>query len=261
VTPTAVLTPTLELCLAVGLVLSTPSLLPLTMAVTVGLLSVFTIWLISVYARGLRLRCGCFGAGGAKISLRTILRNIFFITLGCCGLLLALHISGAALGGAAIGGILGWLGSLFLLATWRLEIIVPLTAFALWQSLSKRPLRLGCQRQVPRQWNQTLPPGSRYFFWGLLLGSGVITIIPYSSFLVVLGVQLTSGTLLGCLSGALFGSTREAMALILSLHRQIGEPKPSKMMGLLPALQATITQLNIAWILGGCIILLITNWR
>src|SRR5579885_3313339 len=99
-------------------------------------------------------------------------RNIFFITLGCCGLLLALHISGAALGGAAIGGILGWLGSLFLLATWRLEIIVPLTAFALWQSLSKRPLRLGCQRQVPRQWNQTLPPGSRYFFWGLLLGSG-----------------------------------------------------------------------------------------
>src|SRR5579885_933375 len=45
------------------------------MAVTVGLLSVFTIWLISVYARGLRLRCGCFGAGGAKISLRTILRK------------------------------------------------------------------------------------------------------------------------------------------------------------------------------------------
>src|SRR5712692_6224057 len=69
ITPLMVLTPILELCLPFGLVLSTPHLLPLAMAGTVGLLSVFTIWMLTVYNRGLRLRCGCFGPGRADIGL------------------------------------------------------------------------------------------------------------------------------------------------------------------------------------------------
>src|SRR5216684_2738540 len=40
VTPVAVLVPTLEMCLAVGLILSTPKFLPFIIAATVGLLGI-----------------------------------------------------------------------------------------------------------------------------------------------------------------------------------------------------------------------------
>jgi len=91
ITPLMALTPILELCLAFGLVLSTPHLLPLAMAGTVGLLSVFTIWMLTVYNRGLRLRCGCFGPGRADIGLGTILRNCLLIALSVGGFVLSLY--------------------------------------------------------------------------------------------------------------------------------------------------------------------------
>jgi methylamine utilization protein MauE len=92
ITPLMVLTPILELCLAFGLVLSTSYLLPLIMIGTAGLLSVFTLWMLTVYARGLRLRCGCFGAGGSDIGLRTILRNALLVAVSLGSLALTFRV-------------------------------------------------------------------------------------------------------------------------------------------------------------------------
>ncbi len=91
VVPIAVLTPALEMCLTIGLVLSTPRSLPLIMAATAGILGVFTAWMVVVFARGMQLTCGCFGTGDAKVGPHTIVRNVALIAIALGGLHLALH--------------------------------------------------------------------------------------------------------------------------------------------------------------------------
>lgn len=107
------------------------------------------------------------------------------------------HICGAAIGGAIVGGILGWLGLISSLAHWRIEIVIVSCSFALWHGISRRPVRLGFRHQVPRVWERTMTMGPRYFLWGALLGSGIATRIYHSSLLVLLAVQLTSGPVWG----------------------------------------------------------------
>ncbi len=91
ITPLMVLTPAVELCLAGGLVLSTPLSLPFIMVVIVGLFCIFTVWMLTVYARDLRLRCGCFGPGRSDIGLGTILRNALLIVIALGGLVLSFY--------------------------------------------------------------------------------------------------------------------------------------------------------------------------
>lgn len=170
-----------------------------------------------------------------------------------------LHLLGAILGGAFVGGLLGWLGSLLSLSTWRPEIIGAIAAFALWHSVSCQSPKLGPRCQVPRTWKYPLPVEAYYFLCGALLGCGTATLIPYSCFLVLLGTQLTSGVVLGSVSGALFGGVREAMALILFLSKHKKEAKPSEMMRLLPVLTPKAQRLNTIWILGGGLLLVLTS--
>ncbi len=92
ITPIVVLLPILELSLAFGLLLSTPRWLSLVMASTVGLFSVFTLWMLTVYIRGLKLRCGCFGAGGSDIGLHTLLKNTLLIAFSVGGLVLSFYV-------------------------------------------------------------------------------------------------------------------------------------------------------------------------
>jgi uncharacterized membrane protein YphA (DoxX/SURF4 family) len=91
VRPIAIAVPTSELCLGVGLLLSSPSSLPIFMGLTAGLLVVFTGWMIWVRKLRLQLQCGCFGAGGANIGGRTLMRNGFLIILSFCSVILALR--------------------------------------------------------------------------------------------------------------------------------------------------------------------------
>ena len=74
-----------------------------------------------------------------------------------------------------------------------------------------------------------------------------------------MGTQLTSGVVLGCMSGALFGGVREAMALILLLSKHKEEAKPSEMMRLLHVLAPKAQRLNTIWILGGGLLLVLTS--
>ncbi len=94
-----------------------------------------------------------------------------------------------------------------------------------------------------------------YFLWGLLLGCGVATLIPYASLVVVLGVQLTAGVILGGASGAIFGTARETMALLALLPRRGEEASPTELMCLLPRLQAPARHLNLLWVVGGGLLL------
>lgn len=172
-----------------------------------------------------------------------------------------IHITGAILGGGIVGGLLGGLGALFSLSVWRFFFLIPVIVFALWQSLTKHPARLGFYwQQVPRIWARTLPAELCYFFWGILLGSGIATVIPYSALLVVFTAQLTSGLFLGCLSGAVFGGMRELVAL-LPLFKKQYRLSPERAGVLLPKLTPIVTKLNILWIIGAGSILLFTSWH
>ncbi len=171
-----------------------------------------------------------------------------------------IHILGATIGGAIVGGLFGIIGQLFLLQIWRKELILMVTIFALLQSVTKLPTRLGIQKQVPRTWIHTMPPGLCYLLWGMLLGSGIATVIPYSAFLILLTTQLTSGVILGCLSGALFGSVRQLVAL-LPLSQKQYRLCPERAGMLMPTLTRPVSLLNSLLILGGGSILLLTAWR
>lgn len=90
--PVAWLIPALELCLALGLVLSKSHMFMFVVSLTSALFCIFTLWMCSVYYSGLRLKCGCFGIGKSDIGPATIFRNIFLIALSFVALILALHI-------------------------------------------------------------------------------------------------------------------------------------------------------------------------
>jgi hypothetical protein len=87
--PLSLAIPGLELGLALGLLLSTSWLLPLALGATAALFGTFTVWMVWIRARHLRVRCGCFGAGGPEIGWRTIARNGLLIVLAATAAVLA----------------------------------------------------------------------------------------------------------------------------------------------------------------------------
>lgn len=98
VTPLAIVVPLVEASLAALLVLAPARWLPETLTATLLLLLLFTLWLTSVRLRHLRVRCGCFGPGGADVGPRTIGRNALFV-LAALGALLLVRQAESALPG------------------------------------------------------------------------------------------------------------------------------------------------------------------
>ncbi len=89
VRPLGVVVPVLELGVALALVLTTPRWLPVALGAASALLAAFTAWMGWVWARGLRVRCGCFGVGDAKVGGRSIARNLLLLLLALGGVGLA----------------------------------------------------------------------------------------------------------------------------------------------------------------------------
>ena len=171
----------------------------------------------------------------------------------------SLHVSAASLGGAVVGGTLGGVGSLLELSARRLIVIVPVSTYVLWHALTRRHARLGLQRQVPQRWSRTMSPAKRYFWWGILLGSGVATLIPYSAFLMVLGAQVVSGVLLGAVSGAVYGGMRQVTMLTLLANRANWQ-NPDRMPRLLPLLAEPLRTANSVMTFAGSLALIIGSW-
>lgn len=165
----------------------------------------------------------------------------------------ALHVAGAALGGALLGGLVGAIGALAGLAAWRPWIIAAAAVLAFVLGLRRQPPKLGRQRQVPRRWAPGTSPSRVYLAWGAMLGSGVATPIFHTAFLLLLAAQLTGGVGLGLVSGALFGAARQATALAPLLARL----DPGRTMGLLEALRPAARRLNAALILAGALVLVL----
>jgi hypothetical protein len=166
-----------------------------------------------------------------------------------------LHVAGAALAGALLGGMVGGVGALAGLAAWRPWIIGVSGLIALALGLRWPHLKLGRQRQVPRRWAPGTPPSRVYLVWGAMLGSGVATPIIHTAFLVLLAAQLTGGIALGLVSGALFGAARQATALLPLLARL----DPGRTMALLETLRPVARRLNAALIVAGALVLVLAG--
>jgi hypothetical protein len=78
--------PTVELAIAGALVVSAGMALQITMGAATVLMAAFTAWMVSVRARGISLRCACFGSRGAPVGPRTMLRNAVFAAVALGGL-------------------------------------------------------------------------------------------------------------------------------------------------------------------------------
>ena len=167
----------------------------------------------------------------------------------------ALHVAGAALAGALLGGLVGGIGSLAGLEEWRPWVVAGGALLAFSLGLRRRSPKLGRQRQVPRRWAPGTPPGRVYLVWGAMLGTGVATPIFHTAFLVLLAAQLTGGVTLGLVSGALFGAARQATALLPLLVRL----DQGRTMGLLETLRPVARRLNAALIVAGGLVLVLTG--
>jgi hypothetical protein len=167
----------------------------------------------------------------------------------------ALHVAGAALAGAVLGGLAGAIGAVLGLPAWRPDIIAAAALLALALALRRQPPKLGRQRQVPRRWPPGTPLSRVYLIWGAMLGSGVATPIFHTAFLVLLAAQVTGGLALGLASGAIYGATRQATALLPLLTRL----DPGRTMSLLETLRPAARRLNAALIIAGALVLVLAS--
>ena len=85
----AVAVPVVEVLLGCGLLLAAPRQLGWAFAAVAALFAAFTFWMTWVRARGLHVRCGCFGPNGGQVGQRTILRNLGLLALAVAGMVIA----------------------------------------------------------------------------------------------------------------------------------------------------------------------------
>lgn len=154
-----------------------------------------------------------------------------------------------------MGYVLGWGGELVSLAAWRPWVIGVVAVVAVGLGVRRQPPPLGRQRQVPRRWAPTVSLSRVYVVWGLLLGSGVATPIYHTAALLLFGGQLTAGPGLGLASGAIFGATRQVMALVPVL----GRFGPERTMELLTRFRPLARRANVALAAGGGLALVLAS--
>lgn len=166
----------------------------------------------------------------------------------------ALHVCSAAVGGAALGLIVGGLGNALGLPAWRTVVLLPAIVAGGVLAIASPGRKFGLQRQVPRSWLRTKPPAQTFALWGLMLGSGALTMIPYSSFIVLLAALGTSTAPHAILAGMSFGATREVIAIM--------PPKApwdfDRLADTLLSLRGFARVANLAVIVAGGIVLLIS---
>jgi|SRR5450756_344366 len=125
------------------------------------------------------------------------------------------HLLGSIIGGALIGTLVGSFGALVLYHSYVAMAVIAAIGLVL---TTRGVYKLGRNCQVPRKVGRVTVPWRTYLIWGGMLGSGVATLIPYPVFLLVMGFELTSGTLIGAACGGVYGFSRELPILISLLH-------------------------------------------
>lgn len=156
------------------------------------------------------------------------------------------HLLGSVTGGAIVGIAIGAAGLLLMLPDVRPWVIGAAGLIALTLRYSRK--KIGRGRQVPRNWARSGMSRERLFFlWGALLGCGIATETAYPAILVLAGVQATVGPFFGGLLGALFGLSRGAVGITLSLT----SCDPVSISNMLPKFTVAAARLNFAITIGG----------
>ena len=121
---------------------------------------------------------------------------------------------GAAAGGAALGALLGGLGSLFAPRTDLALLLIGALAL-IAGGLDLIGVRApGPSRQVNERWIGTLRGSVYGFGFGVQLGSGIATFIVTWGVWVVLAAELLAGSIVaGAVIGGVFGMTRAVAPL------------------------------------------------
>ena len=174
--------------------------------------------------------------------------------------LICSHLAGGVIGGAVGGALVGAIGEVSGLDSYRVVCLSIASACALLLTMRRGHRTLGLNRQVPRQPPAGLSASSGYFFWGVLLGSGVATLIPYSAFLILIGIQISAGIPLAVLCGSVYGCARSA-SVVLPLLRARYRGEPVGIMRLIPGLQGYATILNYGVIASGFLTVAATVMR
>jgi hypothetical protein len=143
---------------------------------------------------------------------------------------LALHVVGGLAGGAAIGVVLGFGGLLLRVAlggTLDTVFVVLVTAALVYAAavdlgvLRVRPITW--ERQTPGSWPCSLGHYPGIFGWGVDLGLGITTRIPYQSLLVLPLAAFLSGDLATAVAiTAVYGASR-ALAVVAAVSATPGD--------------------------------------
>lgn len=156
------------------------------------------------------------------------------------------HTSFALMGGALAGFAIGAIG-LLLPTEARMFLAAAGATFAAYLAVAPPATATGLRRQVARRLERRLHPLLAYSVWGVELGSGLSTLIPYSAFLLLLAIELLAGPLLGATAGAAFGVVREGTAVIVAR----GATSPAPIAALLPRLAPQARLANLAFCVAG----------
>jgi hypothetical protein len=125
---------------------------------------------------------------------------------------LALHVAGATISAAVLGGLLGAAGSA-LGAPWGVAgtalIVVVALAYAAREAVGLPVPIPDARRQVPQWWRESLSPGTTGFLYGAGLGVGFATHLRHGTLVAVAAVVLDAGDpVLGIVAFAGFGLAR-----------------------------------------------------
>jgi hypothetical protein len=123
----------------------------------------------------------------------------------------ALHVLGAGLGGAVLGGAVAALGQLPGLIPVALVLLVVAAVLAGRPSFRQG---LGWHRQVERRLTHTVGSSTAYLLWGIELGAAVVTYVPYSALLALAAVALVVEPMLAVALFTVVGLTRGTVAVV-----------------------------------------------
>jgi len=159
---------------------------------------------------------------------------------------LAIHVLGGVVGGALAGVLLGFLGLLLRAAlgdtldTVFLIVVPAALAYAAAVDLGILPVpQITSERQTPSSWPCSLGHHPGIFAWGVDLGLGVTTRIPYQSLLVLPLAALLSGNLAASVAiMAAYGFAR-ALAVVVTVEAARGD-----FTGACDAIQARVVSLK-----------------
>jgi hypothetical protein len=126
-------------------------------------------------------------------------------------------VAASAVGGALIGLTLGTVGRLVGLNHLSIVFLSGVCICCLWFAIFRAGERLGTRRQVRRRWQAS--PIFIHASWGVTLGAGLFTAIPYSVWLLVFGAESISGPAWGAVLGALLGIGRQLPILTTPFAR------------------------------------------